>query len=378
MRIVHTESSCGWGGQEIRILTEAQGMIASGHDVLVACPPESKIFLESSRYGVPAVALPIARKGLRGLFALRKFLAESQAPINVVNAHSSTDTWLAALALKAMPPGPALVRTRHVSAPVPDNLSTRWLYRVASRMVVTTGRALRDELIKVNGLDPSRVISIPTGIDLAKFRPPEAAEHEAARARVGVSADAFVVGIVATLRSWKGHRYLIDAARDLKDALAPRRLVVLIVGDGPQERVLTEQIAALGLGDTVRLMGNQIDVVPFLHAFDAFALPSYANEGVPQALLQAMACGVPVVTTDAGAIGEIARHDTSALVVEKESATSLTHAIFRLAENPVLAARLADCARENVLAHYSLNAMLTQMSEVFEEASSARDPPAPS
>jgi glycosyltransferase involved in cell wall biosynthesis len=368
MRILHTESSCGWGGQEIRILTEAQGMIGAGHDVSVLCPSESKIYLEGARYGVPVVPLPIAQKGIKGVLALRRFIAASPAPIDVVNAHSSTDTWLAALALQVLPRAPALVRTRHVSAPVANNLSTRWLYRHASRMVVTTGTALRDELIHVNGLDPSRVVSIPTGIDLANFRPASRAAREEARRRLGIQDETFVVGIVATLRSWKGHRYLIEAARQLKPVLGSRGLVVLIVGDGPQQRVLAEQIAKLELGKTIRLLGNQIDVVPYLHSFDAFVLPSYANEGVPQALLQAMACGIPVVTTDAGAIGEVAKHDRTALLVPKENASAIADALARLALDPVMATRLAEAARADVLAHHGLDAMLARMHEVFEIA----------
>jgi glycosyltransferase involved in cell wall biosynthesis len=182
---------------------------------------------------------------------------------------------------------------------------------------------------------------------------------------------------VATLRSWKGHRYLIDAAPQLKAALGSRELAVLIVGDGPQQRVLTEQIRALDLGDTVRLLGNQSDVVPYLHAFDAFALPSYANEGVPQALLQAMACGISVVTTDAGAIGEVARHDRTALVVPKENASAMAQALAQLALDPALSAHLAEAARADVLAHHSLGAMLARMHEVFELATRQKPNPLP-
>ena len=70
MRILHTEASLGWGGQEIRILTEAAGMIARGHSVELVCPPDARIFSEAGRYGVRANALPVARKRPFGLLAL--------------------------------------------------------------------------------------------------------------------------------------------------------------------------------------------------------------------------------------------------------------------------------------------------------------------
>src|SRR3989442_9378577 len=104
LRIIHTESSCGWGGQELRIIVESEGMLARGHEVCVVAPPESRIFAETRRRGIPSHDAPIARKGLRGLLTLRRVLSERGA--DVVNSHSSTDSWLAALALRTLAGGP--------------------------------------------------------------------------------------------------------------------------------------------------------------------------------------------------------------------------------------------------------------------------------
>ena len=146
MKILHTEASCGWGGQEIRILEEARGLISRGHEVSIACPAAAHIFAAAPRYGVPATALPVARKNLGGLFALRRHLARVRP--DLVNTHSSTDSWLAALACATLRRAPPLVRTRHISAPVPKNAASRWLYGGAVCHVVTTGEALRRELIE--------------------------------------------------------------------------------------------------------------------------------------------------------------------------------------------------------------------------------------
>src|SRR5262249_59068040 len=159
--------------------------------------------------------------------------------------------------------------------------------------VVTTGERLREQVMRETGLAAARVTSVPTGIDLARFAPGDRAQ---ARARLGMPADAFVVGIVATLRSWKGHRYLVDALAALPGAM------LVMVGDGPGADNLRAQVKALGVESRTRMPGNQDDVVPWLQAFDVFALPSYANEGVPQAIMQAMACRIPIVTTPVGSI----------------------------------------------------------------------------
>src|SRR5215471_7699891 len=115
LSILHTESSLGWGGQEIRILSESRGMILLGHDVKLICPAESRIFAEAPRWSVPVFALPIGKKRLVGLKCMVEWLRVSQC--HVVNTHSSTDSWLTAVALLALSWPCAMVRTRHISAP---------------------------------------------------------------------------------------------------------------------------------------------------------------------------------------------------------------------------------------------------------------------
>jgi glycosyltransferase involved in cell wall biosynthesis len=356
LRILHTESSLGWGGQEIRILTEAAGFQSRGHDVTLACPREARIFGEAERFGVRAVAAPIARKRARGVGALRRLVTEHRP--HVINTHSSTDSWLAAIARLTLPGAPPIVRTRHVSAPVPRNAASRWLYLKATAHIVTTGEVIKHQLVRANGFPPSRITPIPTGIDVAQYAPGDRGE---ARSRVGLPADVPLVGIVATLRSWKGHRFLLEAFARLpvRDAL------LVVVGDGPQRAALEAQAAALGIAGRTRFTGNQADVVPWLRSFDVFALPSYANEGVPQALLQAMAVGLPCVTTDAGAIPEIAVDGETALVVPREDAPALAGALQRLLDDPDLGARLATAARRLVAARHSVDEMLDRMEEVF-------------
>src|SRR6185503_12763930 len=285
-------SSLGWGGQEIRILSEAQGLAARGHEVRLLCPPEARIFAEAPKWGLEPEAVPIARKNLGGFFALKEKLRQ---PCDVVSTHSSTDTWLSALALRSLGRPYPLVRTRHISAPVPRDPLTRWLYTRATTRIVTTGEALRSELVERNGFSAAAIESVPTGIDTARFRP---GDKMAARKALGLPAEKVLVGIVATLRSWKGHRFLLKAL--------PREAGLVIVGDGPQRANLEAQVARLGVGYKVLFAGNQQDVLPWLQSFDVFALPSYANEGVPQALIQAMLAGLPCVTTNIGSMAELA------------------------------------------------------------------------
>jgi glycosyltransferase involved in cell wall biosynthesis len=150
--------------------------------------------------------------------------------------------------------------------------------------------------------------------------------------------------------------------------LAHRDARLVIVGDGPQRDALRAQIGALGLDARVRLAGDQNDVARWFAALDVFALPSYANEGVPQALLQAMLMALPCVTTDAGAIGEAAIADHTAVVVAKENAVALAAGIDRVLGDAALARRIAVAGRDRALTRFSLAAMLDRMEAVFQRA----------
>lgn len=356
LSIIHTEASLGWGGQEIRILTEAAGMVRRGHRVSLVCPPEARIFSEAQRRNLPVAALPIGRKNLVGFLALRRWLKAH--PADIVNTHSSTDSWLAALARLGLAKPPALVRTRHISAPIPDNAPTRWLYRKAAAHIVTTGENLRQQLIRDNGYRADTITSVPTGIDTDLFVPGDRLE---ARRQLGIESDGMIIGIVATLRSWKGHRYLIEAFAGMPD----KRAKLLIVGDGPQRAALERQVAESGLTGRVLLPGNQREVLPWLQAMDVFVLPSYANEGVPQAILQAMLCALPIVTTPVGSIPEAVKDGETALIVEPKNAHAVRAAIERLGNDPGLRESLGRSARARALQWFGLDAMLDKMEAVF-------------
>ncbi|HEY7242031.1 MAG TPA: glycosyltransferase family 4 protein [Burkholderiales bacterium] len=356
MRIAHTEASLGWGGQEIRILSEAKGLIGRGHEVVLLCPPEARIYREAPAWNVPAVALPIGKKRPQGVRALVRWFRTN--PCDVVSTHSSTDSWLSAFALMMMGRPFPMLRTRHISAPVPRNAASRWLYTRATARIVTTGELLKKELVEVNGYLASRIDSVPTGIDPRRFRPGEPAQ---ARLRLGLPQERALVGIVATLRSWKGHLLLIEAVAGL-----PETVVLVIVGDGPMREQLEALAAKLQLGERVRFAGNQADVAPWLQAFDVFVLPSYANEGVPQALVQAMLTCLPCVTTTVGSISELARDDETALVVPPREVAPLRAAILKLLMSPETRARLGEAARKHCEAGFSYEAMLDKMERIYK------------
>ena len=361
LSILHTESSTGWGGQEIRILTEAAGMIARGHKVVLVTPPDAQIAPAAVKRGIPTVTLPIGRKNVKGFMVMRQYLKQHGHEFDVINTHSSTDSWLVAAncaTLSAMPP---LVRTRHVSSPVNTKASTRWLYQTATTHVVTTGEALRSTLNQVNGYDLDRMTSVRTGIDLNYYKPLNKA---AMRAKLNV-ADKPTIGILATLRDWKGHDDLVDAFASIKDEFPEWQ--ILVIGDGPRWGDIERRRASHGLEDRIIMVGNQDNVPEWLSCLDLFVLPSYGDEGVPQGLMQAMACGVPAISTPIGAIGEALQDGQTGLMTPPRDVPKLAENLRRLMGDVQLRQQFADASLA-YSRNFGIDIMLDRMDKAFRQA----------
>ncbi|MDF7255374.1 glycosyltransferase family 4 protein [Proteus mirabilis] len=367
LSILHTESSCGWGGQEIRILTESQGMVQRGHHVTLVCCPNSKIAKAAPDYGIEVVTLPIEKKRGSALMALRNWLKVHRQQFDVINTHSSTDAWLVALSCASLRHSPAIVRTRHVSTDVSRSLPTRWLYLSSSAHIVTTGEKLRQTLHQYNRFPLSQMTSVPTGIDLEKFSPQN---KQQAREKIGVP-NKPTLGIVATMRVWKGHKYLIEAWKTLHLQFPDWQL--LLVGDGPQRKNLQPMVKLAGLEESVFFLGNRNDVPDCLNAMDLFALPSFGNEGVPQGIMQAMACGLPVVSTTVGAISEAVIDGKTGFTLAPQVQETLINYLAKLMASDELRQQMGQASLAYAKAQFGLDNMLDKMEKIFINAISLKD-----
>ena len=337
-------------------------MLDRGHRVTLLTPASAEILPAAKKSGVPVEALDIATKRIKPLLALRRWLGQHGKKYDIINTHSSTDSWLSAVACASLHGMPALVRTRHVSTPINNHFSTRWLYDKATAHIVTTGEALREQLHRDNGYTLDRMTSVRTGIALDYYR---LLEKAAMRARLGLDNHP-TIGIVATLRDWKGHEDLLDAMVLLRAqfaAFSDWRLV--IVGGGPERGRLENKIKARQLDSVVSLAGNQDNVPEWLCAFDIFTLPSYGNEGVPQGIMQAMACGLPVVCTSVGAISEAVQDGRTGIMVATRNPQSLADGLARLMNDQFLRNQMGSEGYAFAREHFGVDVMLDKMEVVF-------------
>ena len=360
LSILHTEASLGWGGQERRILVEALAMRQRGHLLALACDPRGELYRRARLHRFPVTPLTFGgTHNLRAWIRLRRIL-NTDAP-DILNTHSSLDSWVGSLAWRSLLTRPLLVRTRHLSTRVKDNWPTRWLYQTPGA-IITTGQVTKELLMERLGVPAQRIFSIPTGVDLTEFVPQEKSRE--LLAQIKIPTDAFVFGCVAVLRSWKGHLYLLEAFQNL--IAGGVRAFLLLVGEGPYRIVIEEKIAQLGLQPWVRLVGFRDQVAPWFALMDVVVLASYANEGVPQSLLQALAMARPVVGTTVGGIPEVVIEAETGLLVPARNPKSLAQALGRLQANPNYRQELGRRGRELVVERFSLEQMAVELESVYD------------
>jgi glycosyltransferase involved in cell wall biosynthesis len=370
--VLHTESSPGLGGQEVRTLNEARWTAERGWRVLLAGQPDGR-FVERAR----AAGLEVVGIRMRGAWdlgavcALRRLIRRER--VSIVHTHSSVDGWVAGLAARtaAVP----VVRTRHVSIRIRrrGNPVYRWL---ADR-VITSGEAIRDLVVEA-GVDPRRVVAIPAGVDLGEFTGGRDSRQDGGHAvREALALSRPVIGSVAMFRGSKGHVHLLDAFATIHAQHPAARL--LLVGDGIRRPWVEGLAKDRGLADAVVFTGFRTDVPDLLRAMDCFVLASTRTEGVPQSLLQAFAAGVPVVASAIGGIPEVVEDGKTGILVPPEDAATLARAIESVLGDRAGAEARARCARHLVEDRFSHGASVSRLLALYDEviADAASRPASP-
>jgi len=352
--VLHTEASHGLGGQELRILAESRWLLDHGWGALVACPPESPLLTEAPAAGVPAVAVRMRGPlDIPALAALRRLMRERA--VGLVHTHSSVDSWLGGLAAKSL--RLPVVRSRHVSIRI---LRRRALvYRLADR-IITSGEAVRAIVVGA-GIAPARVVSIPPGVDIARFHP--RVSGKAVREELGIPAGAPVVGLVANIRGSKGHNVFLEAAGEILGRSPDARF--LIVGDGVGFAEVRERVHAMGLEPAVTMMGFRRDIPEVMAALDVLVLPSIRSEATSQVIPQALAVGTPVVASTVGGNPELIRDGETGRLVAPGDGRALARAVLSLLADPERARALARAGQAAALARYSIDASMARTTDVY-------------
>lgn len=356
-RIAHSEYSLGWGGQEHRVLAELMGFQERGHEVWLIAPAKSQVFQRAQAAGIPTRELPSGKLALMGsTVPLAHWLGAKQ--IDVLNTHSSRDGWFVALAGR-MAGVPLIIRTRHIEVDYRKPWISRHAFTTLADHVLTTSDRIRDNLAEKLRLPLSHLTTLPTGIDLDRFRREGSPHPELAK----LGKKRKLVGMVSVLRSWKGHKHFIEAgARLLADGL---KAEFVITGEGPQQENITRWIAESGHADHFHLLGHTDDVPAVLRSLDVLAIPSYQHEGVPQIGLQALACETPIVGSDVGGIPEIIRPGETGRIFPAQDAAELAAEIRATLNEKKETARMTANGRATVEKRHSRAHMIDVLDDLY-------------
>jgi glycosyltransferase involved in cell wall biosynthesis len=221
------------------------------------------------------------------------------------------------------------------------------------------------------GISPDRVTVVHRGRDVSRFSAaPTPATSDAYRVSLGLSDGCQVVISVGRLVDSKGHAELIDAFARV--ASVTPDAVLLLVGDGPERGNLERQVAAAGVADRVRLLGQRADVPQLLAVADVFAFPSH-YEGHPGAVVEAMLAGKPIVASDTPVHRETLDDGRCALLVPVRSAVPLADAMLRLLGDPALAAELGARAQELARRRFDIDLTAAQYEALYRRVIAAHD-----
>ncbi len=248
-----------------------------------------------------------------------------------------------------------------------DNLSPRrlrqrrWLYRLCRRIHTVSG-AMRDHLVEL-GMPPARLVSILNGVDTDRFCPPENKAH--ARAKLGLPQGALVIGHVGRYIPTKRHHLLIDAFEQIGAKFAHGYLVLL--GDGGTEKqAVLEHIRQSPVRRQIINFGHQPDPAPFYQAMDLLVMPS-SHEGLANALLEAMATGVPALAHNACGANEVIQDKANGFLASIDSSHELAQLVIDALDDQDSLRAVGLAARTHACGAFSLASMISKYAELYRE-----------
>lgn len=359
IRSIHIDTARMWRGGQNQVLLTVTGLEGLGHPaVLVA--HEAGELKRRAQEGLRFIGFsPKSEFDVHGAWQLGKVFADIQP--EVIHAHDPMAVSLAAMALgmkSDVTKRPLLVAARRVDFHLKRHAFSKWKYRQVD-VFIAASRLIASMLVD-DGIEADRIETVHDGVNVSYIGKQPAIDLHAT---FWLPHGAPVVGNVAALVAHKGQRHLVAAASRVVREVPDARF--LIVGDGELRETLERQIRSLGLERHVLLAGFRADVIGLQKKFDVFAMSS-VTEGLGSAMLEAMACGTPVVATRAGGIPEAIDDGESGLLVPPHDDEALADAIVTLLRDGELRRRIGATGRQRVMEEFSVDRMVDRTLAVYQ------------
>ncbi|HZN56271.1 MAG TPA: glycosyltransferase [Candidatus Polarisedimenticolaceae bacterium] len=358
------------GGAERQIIELATHLDRTRFEpIVVALVPASARSRHGGAYfqrlkdaGIEVVTLErSSRAGPLQLVRLARLL-RARRP-DIVHSFLFSENWRARVAAWGAP------GVRSISSERSVNSWKRFHHHALERIlaartarIVVNAEAIRRFLVEQGGLPPGKIEVIPNGVDTDRFAPP--GDRDARRATRGWRPGTFAVGHVGTFVAHKGQQEVLRAAAAAAAAIP--ELKVVLMGDGPDRERLARLASDLGLDGRVEMPGFVREVGDALGSFDTYVHFSKEREGCSNAILEAMACGLPVIATDVGGNRELVVDGTTGILVPEEDVEAVTRGLMRLAGDPALRERLGRAAAERIRGRFGVERMVASTQALYE------------
>ena len=355
---LHIDTARTWRGGQNQVLLTVLGMRALGHRSMLVAHAAGEL-RQRAQEGLELIPLaPKTEMDLGAAWRLSRAIKQLQP--DVIHAHDPHGVAMAALALSmstqlAKPP---LVAARRVDFHLKNNALSRWKYRQVDCFICASD-AVREMLV-ADGVPSARAVTVHEGIDLGHV---DAAPPVDLHSELWLPHNSPIVGNVAALVPHKGQRHLIEAAAIVIKKVPDARFV--IAGEGELRPALERLIKEHHLEKHVFLAGFRPDVLSVHKAFDIFVMSS-VTEGLGTSLLDAMACGKPIVATTAGGMPEVVADGRTGLLVPPRDHAAMADALIRLLTDAALRAEMGAAGLARVRTRFSAERMVQDTLDVYK------------
>lgn len=335
----------------------AKGLRAKGHFTIMAGRKGSLWLKRASQEGLEV--FPLRIKGDFGPMNIcRLAILMRRRRVQLLCANFDKDLRLGGLGAKLA--GVKAVVMRKGLPLMRDRLRFKLTYRCLADRIICPSDSIRRELQRYRWLGAELMEVIPNGVDPDVYRP--GYSQAKARKLFGLPQETLVVGMVGRLTGQKGHEVFLQSAKLLTEAFP--QVFFWVVGDGERRVELEAMVRELGMGERVGFSGYQTDLPQVYAGLDILVLSSLF-EGLPNVLLEAMACGKPVVATSVGGVPEVVENGITGLIVSPNNYRELAQSLKKLLENKSLRMRMGKNGRKRIERWFSSSLMLDRVERSF-------------
>jgi glycosyltransferase involved in cell wall biosynthesis len=367
-KVFHLVDSLHVGGTETQAVELALRMPVSAYEVTLGCLRAEGALLDKLKGAAVGVREFHPRGGLdspAGLYQLARLTAFLRwEKFDVVHTH---DLWSNLMGVPAarLAGVPAIISSRRDLAHLDwyRGMKRAWLRRIQnlSHVVLANATPIRDALIAEDGFAPEKLRVIHNGVDTDKF---QRAKRDRERLFPGAENVKLVVLVGNMHTDVKGHPCLIAAAPAVLQESPNTRFV--FAGDGEARAVFEEQVAKSGRQHSFEFLGPRSDIPDVLASCDIAVLPSKA-EGLPNAVLEYMAAGLPTIASRVGGTAELVEDGVTGLLVPPEDSKALSGALLRLLRDPALSRRIAASGQHRASENFSFERLIREVDELYTE-----------